>query len=685
VLGTPSYMPPEQARGRHSELDERSDVYSLGAVLYEILAGRPPFEGRSHMETLFAVVEQPVVPPSRIRAGVPPDLEAACLKALSKAKEGRFSGADAFGAEIEGWLEGTHERERRGRMAEEQVAEARREVARWRERAAEAREQAREAREARGTMKPHAGAEAKRPVWAIEDRARGLERESLTAFTAANHALATALSNVPDHPEALRLRAGLHWTRFLDAEAAADLRGMELNLRLAERFNDGSLDAALRGDGSVEVGTRAYPCRCLVDGREVAPGELRVGGWHPWSGREMANPGEVIAPALEPAGPVRLRVHGAGCRPVPLAGASGWVWKYEEIDRVLVPVTPADAAPGPAAPAEVLDRLFAGSPYRPRGPGIALGATPLARRSWPMGSWLLVLAAPGRAPVRVPFRVRRQEEVRLEVTLFGPEEIPAGCVQVPGGAFEWQGDGANPYSDPAETRVGADVFFAIDPVTCAEYAEFLDALDPAEGARRAPRESIAATVPWWPRHDGRFRIPTAEWLASVPEEVRRTASRPTYAACDWEPDWPAFAVGWEDAAACARWRSLREGRLYALPHETDWEHAARGPDARPFPWGHAVEAHLSNTNTSQAAGMRPARVHEFPLDESPYGVRGMGGNIQQWCLNEGARGGRRWTMIRGVSWPQSFAQSRASIRTAATRNYLNFTVGFRLVAPVRLG
>ncbi|NUN49659.1 MAG: SUMF1/EgtB/PvdO family nonheme iron enzyme [Candidatus Brocadiae bacterium] len=159
----------------------------------------------------------------------------------------------------------------------------------------------------------------------------------------------------------------------------------------------------------------------------------------------------------------------------------------------------------------------------------------------------------------------------------------------------------------------------------------------------------------------------------------------TYLASHDIPDWPAFAVGWEDAAACARWRSLREGRLYALPHETDWEHAARGPDARPFPWGHAVEAHVSNTNTSQAAGMRPARVGEFPLDESPYGVRGMGGNIQQWCLNEGARGGRRWTMIRGVSWPQSFAQSRASIRTAATRNYLNFTVGFRLVAPVRLG
>ena len=65
-------------------------------------------------------------------------------------------------------------------------------------------------------------------------------------------------------------------------------------------------------------------------------------------------------------------------------------------------------------------------------------------------------------------------------------------------------------------------------------------------------------------------------------------------------------------------------------------------------------------------------------------ARGMGGNIQQWALNENVKAGRRWQMIRGVSWPQSHAQSRASFRTAATKEYVNFTVGFRLAGVVKL-
>src|SRR5262249_55434068 len=73
VLGTPSYLAPEQAAGRVSELGPQSDVYALGAILYECLTGRPPFQAATPLETLEQVCNQEPVPPSRLQPKTPPD------------------------------------------------------------------------------------------------------------------------------------------------------------------------------------------------------------------------------------------------------------------------------------------------------------------------------------------------------------------------------------------------------------------------------------------------------------------------------------------------------------------------------------------------------------------------------------------------------------------------------------
>jgi eukaryotic-like serine/threonine-protein kinase len=598
VLGTPAYMPPEQARGQRDLHGLPSDVYALGAVLYHLLSGRPPYDGESALVVLQQVLAGP---PVRVveAAGakpVPAELAAICARAMEREMAARYPDARALAREVLAWLDGARRRE----QALEVVARARAmepEIAALRAQAGERRAAAQARLDG---VRPFDPVEKKEPGWALEDEAGKLEVAAALREAEWLETLQGALTVDPDLPEAHAALADHQREALLSAERAhreADAVRAEALLRAHDR---GRHAALLRGEGALTLVTDPPGAAVRLE-RYVLRGRRRV---------------------------------------------------------------PEDCG--------------------------VLGVTPLVEVPLQKGSYRLRITAPGRHEVLYPVLIERGGHwdgrapgegephpiVLPEEGELGPEEcyVPAGWC--------WTGGDPEASDSLPARRIWIDGFVVTRfPVTNREWIAYLDDLLDAgreeEIAASCPRKHLVATDgddgrPAWARDAaGRFALPE-----------------------DWLPDMPIVLVDWHAASAYARWRAGRTGRAWRLPNELEREKAARGADGRLLPWGNHLDATFACSLESHSGTPGRVEVGAYPADESPLGVRGLAGNVREWCVNRWKREGplveegrllldaarpddADFRVIRGGAWGSSMTNGRAASRFGGRPGLCWLGVGVR--------
>ncbi len=250
AIGTPGYMSPEQSRGDLDRLDGRSDVWSLGAILYELLCGKPAYTGANVFAMLFAAAKGP---PEDVRARsdrrVPDEIADVCMKAMATDPAERFQSAAALGAAVRAYLDGS----KRRAAAEQRLAEADRA---WnRMKALDAERDALRIREAvlDAKLAPWASLDDKAELLAARERLSELAEERVAAFERVVSGSEQALSHDADNPAARRLLADAYLTRFEQAEAERRQDEVRYYERRVRQYDDGRHAALLDGTGAVTL------------------------------------------------------------------------------------------------------------------------------------------------------------------------------------------------------------------------------------------------------------------------------------------------------------------------------------------------------------------------------------------------------------------------------------------------
>jgi serine/threonine-protein kinase len=209
---------------------------------------------------------------------VPPDLEAICMKALEPEQDKRHANAFEFQQDLQSYIEGSRDRERRAAQAQALVAEGKKHIVAYKEIERKRERQKKEAQNVAERIAPHDPVEGKQQLWDIEDSIAALEREASKRFSSARALFDAAIQTDPECQQARGVLADIYWDRFLEAEAQRDGRNATFYSSLVEANDSGRYATLLKGDGKLSVetfpsGAEAVLYRYVEEKRVLVPRE----------------------------------------------------------------------------------------------------------------------------------------------------------------------------------------------------------------------------------------------------------------------------------------------------------------------------------------------------------------------------------------------------------------------------
>ncbi len=620
ISGTPNYMPPEQADGKVLELDERSDIYSLGAILYQILTYSPPFNDEDVYKVLADVQRGNFIHPKRRCPDfkIPCELEAVCLKAMSLDKSKRYQNVQELIKDIRNYIEGFSV----SAHPDSLFVKFRKLCLRH------------------PVISSTTAAAAFIVVTGFLMLKLILFIQFQTIITAADENRIKGNAELRNATQAYNEYDAIASKRVVREESAKEIElSKQLNafyINAENRYETAvvlynSVPKAYRRsvpakEGLMEIMVNRLRYSILVQNYERA--EKWISLIRLWTGPNFDKLSQENKNTI--LGFVDI-VRGDGLMKVSTrpSGAAVTLWKLvEKGDGILSESEPRE-----------------------------LGSSPVNEFMISKGSYILKIKSGNRPEVIYPIVINHGEKENPDVYI--PESVPEGMVYVPGGEFFIGGENSRYYRSHETSIPG--FFIRKYEVTFGEYLEFWKGLK--TGAEKEKHMSKIIL-------DVSGRVFTDAWNGEG-NLVKPLSG-----------NLPVVGILHESAVTYCDWLSGKSGKKLMLPSAEQWEKAARGVDGRNFPWGDGFNANYANINENAEARKKFgyfAPPGSFPKDISIYGLYDMGGNAREMTSSRFLDGGDFY-QLKGASasTTRRFLYCAYSSDTPVAPS----DVGFRYVTPL---
>lgn len=730
--GTPYYVSPEQAAAR--PVDARTDVFSLGVTLFEMVLLRRPFEGESTQEVLGKIASEDAPAPRTLDPSVPRDLDTILQTALARNPERRYCGAAALAEDLRRFLayrpilaRPAGRLERAAKLARRRPAVTAatavavvvtiavlafaiftelRDRQRFHTRLAAAKDAAesgdpaaalRLVQDALAIDPTDPLAQARRDRYADDaarlarlDDARDQVASGRLTF-ARYRELAHEIASLETEIDSLRTNIAGHE----GPDVKRPLWHLEARLDETRRARSEQWDATLRSlHGALMLAGESY-----AEGRRALADVYheRFVEWDRLGEIERAMEARVMVERFDVEDRYRDSLDAPGTVSITTSppGATVHVYRYVARDHRLhlepwannaaiagdhtADASPPDASPPDAITAPSRSETESGGFISPsaytilqHARGSSCGQTPLTQLELPAGSYLLWIALDDHVPVRYPLRVERGvSETMPTIRLWREHEHPGPDRWVQIPAGSSLLGGDPGAFDGWDARVVEVPEFFMARFEVT-VAEYREFLEDEHTVGRYLR-SVRKRAPRYaprPANDPPWRF----------DEDTRTFEIPR----EWgDPRRPIQSISWFDAGAYVDWLNRRaeergEPFTYALPSEIEWARAARGADGRAFPWGNGFDWSFLNAYRSRSGGPYLEIVGTFPADESPFGVRDLAGGVREftsdWYVDS------IFVATRGGTFSSFLVSTcRAASRNGFPRDGVRSDLGFRVV------